>query len=284
MAENKTTANDNTATSTGTDDVTTSTNEDTLDTDVPNDPDEDAAFLDGGIDETEEAEDLEEDESTNESEEESEEDVEQESEQSEGSSEDKQEESEEQSKDNSEMSDSERNRLYYEKRQAEKRAKATQEAMEAREIRRYLQEAEDDETELARRQLEVEAYGLQKQRIEVNESALISDYKRAIADIDLLRNPSPAVQEALDNAIDDFERQSIRVDESGRPVEVAGSLYEHLSKTADSIKKIRAEGETVAKKNLSKTRSKTAVSISQKPKERKSDDGLDAFDLEASRW
>lgn len=176
------------------------------------------------------------------------------------------------------------NQLMYERRQAEKALREERRARQEETIDRYLQEAENDEMEYNKRLLEVEAYNLQQERINVNIDALSAQAEKAVATIDLFQTNDPVIKQELEEAIDEFEKSNVEYDRFGNPTKVKGSLYEHLQKKADSIRRIQGVGERQATKDKSETKARTVKPPSKTPKQPKSDDALAGFDEEADRW
>jgi len=169
-------------------------------------------------------------------------------------------------------------------REAREKARQAEQAAEEATIERYLREAGDDEAELDRRKLNVEAYRVQQEKIQVNQERLQAGIDKAVATIDLFRTGSPEVQEELAASLDDFERMYVRKDEQGRPIEVLGNVYDYLQTKAASIKRMQATGATQQERSKSKQKSKTITPPQRAPKKKKSDPEMDAFDEEANRF
>jgi len=158
-------------------------------------------------------------------------------------------------------------------RQAKEKAKA-----EAQD--KYLQQADDDR-DLAFRQLQIDAYN---NRVEANSNKLQNSVDRALATIDLFKEGSPEVKEALVAEVEAFERANVVYDRNGDPVQVKGDLYEHLTQKADSIRRLIEVGARQSAKNKQVTKTKTIPTPSRTPKQPKIDPDLAAFDEEAGRW
>lgn len=171
---------------------------------------------------------------------------------------------------------------------AEKRAKeeklAAEKKLEDATIERYLRDAGEDQAELERRQLNVKAYRVQQEAIRVNEDKLEAGIQRAVAQIPLFRQGSKAVQEELAASLDDFERMYVRKDDSGRPVEVLGNVFDFLQTKANSIERLRSDGATRQVKSKTKQKSKTITPPVRAPKKAKEDPAMAGFDEEANRW
>lgn len=256
--------------STGSDDVDTSTNDD-QDTDIDL---EDIEVSPEDIAETNDDDE----EAPAESTEEVEDDVE-----SEEQSEDIDEESTEE--DSTTIDEQKRrNDEFAKQRIAEREARKKAELAEAVSIDRYLQEAKHDEEELAKRQLQVDAYALQKERVQINEDRLQNGLDKAIANIDILRDGSPEVKEALLSAVDDFEAMHVVKDAQGNPVEVRADIYEYLQTKADSIRRLTGVGARQNQKDKQTAKTRTITPPSKAPKPPKVDPDLAAFEEEADKW
>ena len=219
-------------------------------------------------DETEESEEPEEDESadesTEETEEESEEDVEK----------DEETEAEETT---AEEKKAESARKAFEKREAARLAKEkTKREAEGK----YLSKAKDD-SERAFRQLQIDAYN---NNVRYNSDRLENGIEKAVARIDIISTGTPAEQDFMKEAIDDFERMYVVRDKNGDPIEVKGDVYEYLAKKAESARKLTGVRASNAQEAKGKTKARTMAVPSRKPKEGKRDVDLDAFDEEADRW
>lgn len=224
-----------------------------------------------------------EDEQASESESESVEDAEQEeSEEPEEQSEDEAEEASQDEETEEEVTPSKEeqkklNDLYAQKRIAEKQLKDRALAESQAE---YLNNAKDD-TQLALRQLQIDAYN---NRVEFNNNKLETGINRALAEIDLFRSGPPEVKEALLSALDDFEKLNVKYNENNDPVIVEGDVYQYLKDKADSIRRLTDVGARQSKKDRNKATTRTITTPSKTPKEPKADPEMDAFDEEASRW
>ncbi|MCK9461422.1 MAG: hypothetical protein M0R80_17465 [Proteobacteria bacterium] len=187
-------------------------------------------------------------------------------------------EEESEEEDESQRSDEEaqkqHNREMAEKRIQEKRLK---EAGIKKQLDEYVAEA-DDETTLAVRQLQVEAY---KTKVERNEGLLKNQYEKAMNDFPILRNASPEIQAEIDQALDTFQALSVTIDAWGNPSDVRGDLYEALKTKANSIEKLTAIGAKRQEGDKSKSKANALTPPSRTPKAPKSDPDIDAFNEEA---
>lgn len=233
-------------------------------------------------DETEESDDEPEDEAATESTEESDEEADDGADEPEES--EKSEEPEESNPTDTEekpLTEAEQKRFNDEmakRRIAEKQLREERKQRELADIQRYLQEAEYDQEELARRETQVEQYHLLKERAELNSQKLEVAFDRAVADIDLFKSPNPEVQAALDSAINDFAALYTTVDEQGNVLEVRGDIYQFLNNKADTIRKLTGVGarqEAQAKQN---TKARTEPVPTRMPKEPKKDSDVSDFD------
>lgn len=181
----------------------------------------------------------------------------------------------------SQMSDEEKqkqhNREMAEKRIQEKKAR---EAAIKRQQDEYIAAAEDD-TQLALRQLQVDAY---KTKVTTNESSLKTGFERAMVDFPILANTSPEIQAEVDAALDTFQGLYVTIDDWGNPSEVRGDLYQYLQNKAESIERLTKIGAKQESKAKGKTKANTLTPPSRTPKQPKVDPMLEGFDEEASRW
>ena len=146
---------------------------------------------------------------------------------------------------------------------------------------KYLEDAEDDK-DLALRQLQVDAYN---NKVERNRDKLQNGIDRAVANIDIFTKGSPEAKEALIAEVENFERASVQYDQNGDPISVNGDLYEHLTKRADSIRRLIDVGARQNAKDKKSVKTKTIPTPSKTPKEPKSDPDVDGFDEEVnSMW
>lgn len=143
----------------------------------------------------------------------------------------------------------------------------------------YVNEAED-EKDLALRQLQVDAYD---NKVESNTNKLTNGYERALAEFEILRDPSPEIQAEVDAAIDAFQAMYVTIDDYENPVEVKGDLYKYLQNKADSIKRLSSLGARQQSNDKARSKANTFVPPSRTPKEVKEDPDLKAFDEEAKK-
>ena len=259
---------------TGADDsVDTSTNEEALDTEDTSLEDSEISFDDAGDDDTEEADDS---DSKEDSASTDDEDTEEKSEED-----DADESSEDDDKDTTdaaaEVDKKEQARQAYEARQAEKAERAKVEAAKKDAQRKYIDDAADEQDRVVR-ELKVEAYN---NRIKNNTRDIESAVRSAYAGIDLFRTGTPAVQERLGRALDQWEAQHIRKDANGDPLEVDEGLVEFLQEEAESIKRIMGDGAVRQNKDKSGQTARTMTPPSKAPKKAKVDPDLEAFDAVA---
>lgn len=163
-----------------------------------------------------------------------------------------------------ELSDKELAAQAFKQRQEERQSREEQ---SSREQQAYLDEAED-ERDLALRQLQVEAYNT---RVENATSKLVNGFERAKSTIDLYQDPTPEVQTALNDAIDEFEARFVTYDRLGNPTAVKGDIYQFLNKKADSIRQLTQLGSRKEKVASAKSSAATIAPPAQTPKEGKVD-------------
>lgn len=256
--------------------VDTSTNEEAPDTDVDMDlEDDETSFEDVDDDDTEDTDD-----SEDENEDTEPADTEEQSEDDDKQSESQDEESpDEESEDRTPSEDEikKHNQEMAARRIAEKQAR---EAAKREQQAQYLEGAED-QTQLAVRQLQIDAYN---NLVEKNLNSLDNDMQKAVANIDLFKDGSPEVQEELLRRAEDFEAKHVKYDSNGDPVAVNGSLYDYLQTEADSIRRILNTGARQQSKAKDKAKTRTDTLPSRAPKEPKVDPDLAAFDEEVAKW
>jgi len=167
------------------------------------------------------------------------------------------------------------------KEMAEKRiqAKAEREAALKQEQQDYVAEADtEDPRDLAVRQLQVDAYN---NKVDANTNKLTNGYERAIKDFNILRSKDPAIQEVVNEAVDEFQARHVQIDKYGNPIEVSGDLYNFLQTKADSIAKLTGLKVAQQEKSKNKEKSKVLATPSRAPKTPKKDPDMEAFDEEA---
>lgn len=144
----------------------------------------------------------------------------------------------------------------------------------------YVAQAEDD-TSLALRQLQVDAY---TNKVESNASKLQNGYERAVKDFPILADVTPEIKAEVDAAIDAFQAIHVKIDKFGNPSEINGDLYTYLQNKAASIERLTQIGARKQEQSKAKEKSKTMTLPSRTPKEPKKDPYMDAFMEEANRW
>lgn len=126
-------------------------------------------------------------------------------------------------------------RKWYEERQ-KARAEQAQRAQEAGE--EYINQA-DDEVEQRLRTVEAREY---ERTVDNNLNTLVTEFERVKANPDLqLFNPENKDtfnQKAYDKALRDYNAGYLNYDENGNLIGIKGSLYEHLTETAELLKEI----------------------------------------------
>lgn len=181
--------------------------------------------------------------------------------------------------------------LRIKERKAREAIAEAEKAREDADIRQYLEEAKDNDAELQRRQLQVEQFRLQEERIDLNTQRLESDVTRAMKSIDLFKTGSTAVKEELANAFEDFERQYIEQDKKGRPVRIKidpstgkpADLVAFIQRKADRIKQLQGDGRTRQDKSKKKEQARSITPPVRAPKKAKVDEDLAGFDEEAAK-
>lgn len=170
----------------------------------------------------------------------------------------------EQADDSAELDQKELARQAYLRRQEERKAR-DQALTKAQE--EHLAQAQD-EADLAFRQLQIDAY---TNKVTTNSDRLTNQYEKAINDIEIFRNPTPEIAEALGEFIDEFQDRYVQLDELGNPVAVTGNLYEHLTNRAALIQKLSQVGARKEKAATAKQRSAVTPPPAGSPKEPKTD-------------
>lgn len=155
-------------------------------------------------------------------------------------------------------------RQAYQRRQQER---AEREAKVAEAQREHLEQAQDDQ-DLALRQLQIDAYN---NKVTINSDKLVNQYNKALVELEVFRDPSPEIAEALADAVDEFEARYVTFDTLGNPIDVKGDLYQHLSIKADRIQKLAQIGARKEKAGVAKSRAAVTPAPSTSPKESKKD-------------
>jgi hypothetical protein len=161
-------------------------------------------------------------------------------------------------------------RQAFERREA---ARLERQAQVDADQKKYVEAAEDEGDE-ALRQLQVEAYN---NRVDRNTNTLINGFDKATATIDVFQNPTPEVQEFLDDAIDEFQARFVTVDRLGNPTEVRGDINQFLSKKAETIRKLQQTGAIKQSSDTAKVKSKTLTPPARVPAKAKSDPIMDVL-------
>lgn len=202
--------------------------------------------------------------------------------------------------DESQATDSAAERKRYNEEMARARVaerKAREEAEQLRKerqesnIQRYLDEAEDDEVERERRQVNVEQFRLQEERVQLNTDRLQNGLERALGSIDLFRTGSNAAKEELLASVDDFEQKYIQKDKHDRILQIGidpstgkqADIVAYLQRKADSIKRLQGEGASQQVRQKSNERARTMTPPGKVPRKPKTDEQLEAFFEEARR-
>jgi hypothetical protein len=169
------------------------------------------------------------------------------------------------------------------RRIAEKQLRQERESREREDLQRYLDEAADDAEELARREVQVEKYNLDKERASLATEKLEIGLDRAISEIDLFRTGSNEVKEELANSLDDFERMYVTRDRNNNVVEVRADIHQYLKNKSESIRRLTGLGAQQEAKAKKATKSRTDTPPTRTPKEPPTDPYLEAFLEEANR-
>jgi hypothetical protein len=180
--------------------------------------------------------------------------------------------------------------LRIENRKARQEAERLKKQREEDSITNYLKEAADDEVELERRELNVQAYRQREKEIALNDRQLQTDIRAAANSIKLFRSGTDVQKNALADSLDDFEARYVEKDKEGRPLAIKidpatgepANVVKFLQRKADEIERLAGEGvKTQVKKKAGEKR--RAVTTPTRAPKGKSDPDLDGFDEEASR-
>lgn len=136
-------------------------------------------------------------------------------------------------------------------------------------------EGSEDEYDQRLRQMEVQEY---TRTIENNENTLISEFERAKNNPELqIFNPDSELfnEKAYDKAMRDYNAGYIGYDRNGNMVEIKGSLYEHLTETADLLQGAIKTGAVQQVRDSRKMKSSADVKPAAPPKEQPKDSILD---------
>jgi hypothetical protein len=181
------------------------------------------------------------------------------------------EESEETAEESEEIDPKEEARRRYEERQrviAERRERVQEQTKD------YVEQSED-EYDQRLRQMEVQEY---TRTIENNENTLISEFERAKNNPDLqIFNPDSELfnEKAYDKAMRDYNAGYIGYDRNGNMVEIKGSLFEHLTETAELLKGAIKSGAVQQVRDSRKTKASADTKPAAPPKEQAKDPILD---------
>ena len=166
-------------------------------------------------------------------------------------------------------------RQAYQERQA-KRAERENAIAEARDadLQHIAEQGADDE-QIAIKELQWVNY---QNTVTNNVDRLQTQFEQAKNSIEIFRNPSPAVQNLLDDAIDEFQAKNVSIDKMGNPINVRGNLTDFLTVKAGLIEDLVRHGEAEAKKNVAKAKAATTPKPNGSPRQAKTDKDLDDFD------
>ena len=160
----------------------------------------------------------------------------------------------------------------YEERQ---QAKAEREARINNTAKEYIDNGED-EYDQRLRAMEIDNY---KRTIESTENTLISEFERVKANPDLqIFNPDNKEtfnSRAYDKAIRDYNAGYVNYDQNGNMVGVKGSLFEHLTETAELLSGAVKSGAVQQVRATRQMRSGADSKPAAQPKEAPKDDILD---------
>lgn len=172
-------------------------------------------------------------------------------------------------------------RRYEERQQANAERRQAIEAKAQEQAEAYVKQSEDDydkrlrETEAKDAVREAQQY---VNNIEHNESQLVNEFERVKANPDLqLFNPDSDQynQKAYDKALRDYNAGYINYDEGGNIVGIKGSLYEHLTETAELLQGAIKSGAVQQVRATQKMRSTADTKPAATPKETQKDAVLD---------
>lgn len=163
-------------------------------------------------------------------------------------------------------------RKWYEERQ-KARAEQAQRAQEAGE--EYINQA-DDEVEQRLRTVEAREY---ERTVDNNLNTLVTEFEHVKANPDLqLFNPENKDtfnQKAYDKALRDYNAGYLNYDENGNLIGIKGSLYEHLTETAELLKDAVNNGAVQQVRATRKMRTNADTKPAAPPKEARKDEILD---------
>lgn len=171
----------------------------------------------------------------------------------------------------------------FKRREAERKLREAEQKQEQDNLNRYLDEAQDDEDELAKRQLEVNTYVLNKERSEVLQEKLDVSMQKAVLDLGL-KKMDKATADYVARRLDEFEATRVVKDQRGNIVQVKGDVYQYLKEEMDSISQFRSIGAREQTKKKVVAQARTIPKPTRTPKEKPVDDDMAAFTEEAERW
>lgn len=171
----------------------------------------------------------------------------------------------------------------FKRREAERKLREEQQKREQENLQRYLDEAQDDEVELEKRQIEVNKYLLTKERSNVLQDKLQVSMEKAVQDLGL-KKMDEATSNFIARRLDDFEATRVIKDQNGNIVEVKGDVYQYLKEEMDSIQAFRSIGAREQTKKKAKEKVAVIPKPTRTPKEKPVDEDMDAFDEEANKW
>jgi len=167
----------------------------------------------------------------------------------------------------------------FKRREAERKLRETEQKQENDNLNRYLDEAKDDEQELAKRQQEVQAHLLSKERSQVLREKVDLGIERAASELGL-KKADKAILDKLGRELDKFEASNVVKDRNGNIVEVKGDVYQYIKEEMDFISQFQNVGAREQAKSKAKEKSRTVTTPTRTPKEKTVDDDVSDFDAE----
>lgn len=184
----------------------------------------------------------------------------------------KDEEPEETADESGEIDPKEEARRRYEERQ---QAIAEREDRIREQAKEYI-EASEDEYDQRLRAMEVENF---TRTVQNNENILITEFERVKANPDLqIFNPDNKDvfnEKAYDKALRDYNAGYVEYDQHGNMTRIKGSLFEHLTETADLLKSAINTGAIQQVRATNKMKSNADPKPASPPKESNTDPILD---------
>lgn len=135
----------------------------------------------------------------------------------------------------------------------------------------------EDEYDQRLRQMEVDRYN---ERITTNEDRLINEFERVKANPDLqIFNPESEEfnQRAYLKAVKDFEAGYVQRDELGNMYGVRGSLFEHLTETAELLRGAQKSGAVQQVRAAKQMRNNADIKPAASPRETQKDSIMEAL-------